>query len=175
MKTKKRFLGLLLSLVLVLGLMPGMSLTAYAESAIGIGTIFQIGTADLGDYYYRQSDVLSTRYDLYRNFGEATISIRNNYSHPSLGNYRVIQISSSTSEYLDKEAQSMGIPVDWKKHPSYNYFKVDNYDVTPIGIMINGGSGTENDPFTFAIVMPYIVTYNTNGGTFIMPITGVNF
>ncbi|MBQ9304203.1 hypothetical protein [Butyrivibrio sp.] len=32
MKTKKRFLGILLSLVLVLGLMPGMSLTAYAVS-----------------------------------------------------------------------------------------------------------------------------------------------
>lgn len=32
MKTKKRFLGILLSLALVLGLMPGMSLTAYAVS-----------------------------------------------------------------------------------------------------------------------------------------------
>lgn len=32
MKTKKRFLGILLSLVLVFGLMPGMSLTAYAVS-----------------------------------------------------------------------------------------------------------------------------------------------
>ena len=30
MKTKKRFLSILLSLVMVLGLMPGMSLTAYA-------------------------------------------------------------------------------------------------------------------------------------------------
>ncbi|MBR1391014.1 MAG: InlB B-repeat-containing protein [Lachnospiraceae bacterium] len=174
MKTKKRFLSILLSLALVLGLMPEMSMTAYAESAIGIGTIFQIGTADLGDYYYRQSDVFSREYYLYRNFGEATISIGSNYSHPSLGKYRVIQIISSTSEYLDKEAQSMGIPVDWEKNSSYNYFKVDDYDVTPIGIMINGGSGTEKDPFTFAIVMPYIVTYNTNGGTFIMPITGVN-
>ena len=33
MKTKKRFLGILLSLALVLGLMPGMRLTAKAESA----------------------------------------------------------------------------------------------------------------------------------------------
>ena len=32
MKTKKRFLSILLSLVLVLGLFPGMSLTAYAAS-----------------------------------------------------------------------------------------------------------------------------------------------
>ena len=31
MKMKKRFLSILLSLVMVLGLMPGMSLTAYAE------------------------------------------------------------------------------------------------------------------------------------------------
>ena len=32
MKMKKRFLGILLSLVMVLGLMPGMSLTAYADA-----------------------------------------------------------------------------------------------------------------------------------------------
>ena len=32
MKMKKRFLGILLSLVMVLGLMQGMSLTAYAAS-----------------------------------------------------------------------------------------------------------------------------------------------
>ncbi|MBQ9887586.1 MAG: hypothetical protein IJM37_12130, partial [Lachnospiraceae bacterium] len=32
MKTKKRFLSILLSLVMVLGLMPGMSLTAYAAT-----------------------------------------------------------------------------------------------------------------------------------------------
>ncbi|MBQ9009556.1 MAG: hypothetical protein IJ088_09530 [Clostridia bacterium] len=31
MKTKKRFLSILLGLVMVLGLMPGMSLTAYAD------------------------------------------------------------------------------------------------------------------------------------------------
>ena len=36
MKTKKRFLSILLSLVLVLGLVPGMSLTAYAATNIGI-------------------------------------------------------------------------------------------------------------------------------------------
>ena len=32
MKMKKRFLGILLSLVMVLGLVPGMSLTAYADN-----------------------------------------------------------------------------------------------------------------------------------------------
>ena len=32
MKMKKRFLSILLSLVMVLGLVPGMSLTAYAET-----------------------------------------------------------------------------------------------------------------------------------------------
>lgn len=31
MKTKKRFLGILLSLVMVLGLLPGMGFTAYAD------------------------------------------------------------------------------------------------------------------------------------------------
>ena len=35
MKMKKRFLSILLSLVMVLGLMPGMSLTAYAEASSG--------------------------------------------------------------------------------------------------------------------------------------------
>ncbi len=34
MKTKKRFLSILLSLALVLGIFPGMSLTAYAEGAV---------------------------------------------------------------------------------------------------------------------------------------------
>ena len=34
MKMKKRFLGILFSLVMVLGLMPGMSLTAYAKSEV---------------------------------------------------------------------------------------------------------------------------------------------
>ncbi len=32
MKMKKQFLGILLSLVMVLGLMPGMGMTAYANS-----------------------------------------------------------------------------------------------------------------------------------------------
>ena len=32
MKTQKRIIGILLSLALVLGLMPGISLTAYAEN-----------------------------------------------------------------------------------------------------------------------------------------------
>ena len=34
MKTKKRFFGILLSLVLVLGLLPGMGLTAYAADEV---------------------------------------------------------------------------------------------------------------------------------------------
>ena len=39
MKTEKRFLSILLSLALVLGLMPGMSLTAYAdETKVGTAT-----------------------------------------------------------------------------------------------------------------------------------------
>ena len=38
MKMKKRFLSILLSLVMVLGLLPGMSLTAYAVSQISIET-----------------------------------------------------------------------------------------------------------------------------------------
>lgn len=48
MKTKKRFLGILLSLALVLGLVPGMSLTAYAETSIPSN-----GSAtENGLYYY---------------------------------------------------------------------------------------------------------------------------
>ncbi len=42
MKTKKRFLSILLSLVMVLGLMPGMSLTAYAD--VNVASVTQGGT-----------------------------------------------------------------------------------------------------------------------------------
>ena len=47
MKMKKRFLSILLSLVMVLGLMPGMSLTAYAEgtvhTALQQGDVIKLG------------------------------------------------------------------------------------------------------------------------------------
>ena len=41
MKTKKRLLGILLSLVMMLGLLPGMGMTAYA-----VGTVTEVSTAD---------------------------------------------------------------------------------------------------------------------------------
>ena len=46
MKTK-RFLSILLSLVLVLGMLPGMSLTAFAED--GKATISGNGTDDISE------------------------------------------------------------------------------------------------------------------------------
>ena len=45
MKMKKRFLSILLSLVMVLGLMPGMSLTAYADAAYGTYLVTSTDTA----------------------------------------------------------------------------------------------------------------------------------
>ena len=58
MKTKKRFLSILLSIVLVLGLMPGMSMTAYADNPYtGAAKIVCTGTqkekAYNGDVYNR--------------------------------------------------------------------------------------------------------------------------
>ena len=122
-----------------------------------VGTIFPIGTADLGDYYYWSHEVVADKLTYkYRNFGNATISIGSNYTHPTLGNYRVIRIVSPTAQYIDWEATQVdpsGPWATWSNYDrSFNYFKVDNYDTTPTGIRIASGSGTEDDPFTFEIV-----------------------
>ena len=121
-----------------------------------VGTVFPIGTADLGDYYYWNHEIDADRLSKkFRNFGNATISISSNYTHPTLGNYRVIRIDSSTAQYIDWEMTQMdpsGPWATWSNNFSANYFKVDNYDTTPTGIRIASGSGTEDDPFSFEIV-----------------------
>lgn len=121
-----------------------------------VGTVFPIGTADLGDYYYWNHEIDADRLSKkFRNFGNATISVEDNYSHPSLGNYRVISITSPTAQYIDWEMTQMdpsGPWATWSNNFSANYFKVDNYDTTPTGIRIASGSGTEDDPFSFEIV-----------------------
>ena len=63
MKTKKRFFGILLSLVLVLGLMPGMSLTAYAATAYTSG---QIKIANLAN-----GDIIRGTCTIYQNSNRA--------------------------------------------------------------------------------------------------------
>ena len=121
-----------------------------------VGTVFPIGTADLGDYYYWNHEIRADELRMkFKNFGTATISVGDNYSHPSLGNYRVISINSPTAQAIDWEQTQMdptGPWAEWSNMPSYNYFKVDNYDTTPTGIKIASGSGTEDDPFTFELV-----------------------
>lgn len=136
-----------------------VTFTAKVEDAVTtptVGTVFPIGTADLGDYYYWEHDLYADRLsDKFRNFGNATISISSNYSHPTLGNYRVIRIESSTAQYIDWQQTQMdpsGPWATWQNGRSINYFKVDNYDTTPTGIRIASGSGTEDDPFTFELV-----------------------
>ena len=121
-----------------------------------VGTVFPIGTADLGDYYYWNHEIRADELRMkFKNFGTATISVGDNYSHPSLGNYRVISINSPTAQAIDWEQTQMdptGPWAEWSNMPSYNYFKVDNYDTTPTGIKIASGSGTEDDPFIFELV-----------------------
>lgn len=121
-----------------------------------VGTVFPIGTADLGNYYYWSHEMNADKHKMkFRNFGNATISVEDNYSHSSLGNYRVISITSPTAQKIDwemtQEAPS-GPWATWSNGRSDNYFKVDNYDTTPTGIRIASGSGTEDDPFSFEIV-----------------------
>ena len=136
-----------------------VTFTASVESAkreITVGTVFPIGTADLGDYYYWNHEIGADELRMkFKNFGTATISVGDNYSHPSLGNYRVISIISPTAQAIDWEMTQMdptGPWAEWSNMPSYNYFKVDNYDTTPTGIKIASGSGTEDDPFIFELV-----------------------
>ena len=136
-----------------------VTFTAKVEDAVTtptVGTVFPIGTADLGDYYYWNHEIRADELRMkFKNFGTATISVGDNYSHPSLGNYRVISINSPTAQAIDWEQTQMdptGPWAEWSNMPSYNYFKVDNYDTTPTGIKIASGSGTEDDPFSFEIV-----------------------
>ena len=136
-----------------------VTFTASVEDAVTtptVGTVFPIGTADLGDYYYWNHEIGADELRMkFKNFGTATISVEDNYSHPSLGNYRVISINSPTAQAIDWEMTQMdptGPWAEWSNMPSYNYFKVDNYDTTPTGIRIASGSGTEEDPFTFELV-----------------------
>ncbi|GEM_PF-1846970 len=127
-----------------------VTFTASVESAkreITVGTVFPIGTVDFGDYCYRKCDMYDYITELLKNIGTATVSISDNYSHPTLGNFRVIVIKSSTIQFKDQ------LRNQWEyDERSINYFKVDNYDTTPTGIRIASGSGTEDDPFTFELV-----------------------
>ena len=119
-------------------------------NVIAVGTVFPIGTADLGNYYYCSSMPNGKQNYLYKDFGTATIAIGNNYTHPTLGNFRMISISSSTAQ-----ARSIDKPdEEWEEATHFDYMKVDNFDKTPTGIKIKSGSGTEDDPFTFEIVLP---------------------
>ena len=55
-RTGRKLLGVLLALALVLGLVPGMSLTAYAANNIGVGTTWYIGDSlNLAGKYVHQS------------------------------------------------------------------------------------------------------------------------
>ena len=121
-----------------------------------VGTVFPIGTADLGVCYYWNHEIYADELNMkFKNFGTATISVEDNYSHPTLGNYRVISITSPTAQGIDWEATQMdptGPWAEWRNMDSYSYFKVDNYDTTPTGIKIASGSGTEDAPFTFELV-----------------------
>ena len=64
-KTGKKLLGLLATLAMVTGLMIGMTVTAYAENNIGVGTTWYIGdTFNLAGKYVRHA---GTGYDPYEN------------------------------------------------------------------------------------------------------------
>lgn len=68
MKTKKRFLSILLSLMLVLGLMPGMSLTAYADGEPSVTTDKVPGTGAIRDPGAPTDDGWNGSYVYYGNY-----------------------------------------------------------------------------------------------------------
>ena len=150
MKTKKRVLGLLLSLALVLGLMPGMSLTAYADTVITtlqVGTVYQSGTSfNFEDYIYLDGPLGG---DSKRTKGSGTISY--NYSvYGDADGYIRLSVTNLEyySNYFNKWTETT---IDLNKDVSISASKYTMFKVI-------SGSGTQNDPF---IIDSYVSTYPT--------------
>ena len=112
----KRFLSILLSLVMVLGLMPGMSLTAYAdnpevkyldengmEQSITNYTVMNRSTRNLSDGWYVLKDVVTV--NSLRINGNVNLILCDN-AELTGGNYGGIQLGEGAS--LTIYAQSTG-------------------------------------------------------------------
>lgn len=119
----KRFFGVILSLALMLGLVPGMSLTVKAEgTAIKVGDIYKFGDTVVfnGSTQVGYSDSFDGTYTL--GYGG------------TMGDPVVHRIVFTVSATEDK----------------YLYLPDPNNDSTePYGIKVKSGSGTRTDPFVF--------------------------
>lgn len=128
MRLKKKMLGIILSLVLALGLMPGMRLTAHAAESKNIGTdvVYVAGDTivlpDGGSYF---------KFDRYSNVEQKS------------GNSTVNTITNQYGD--DYNIETSG---DWS-----SYFNLNEYDYSESsqGLIVIGikfsGSGTSEDPY----------------------------
>ena len=101
MKMKKRFLSILLSLIMVLGLLPGMSLTAYAVETYTI-------TPSSLDYPEGQYDALATNASLPYDTDAKALMAAIGYESNSISYINSVSISSGTNISLGKSTGTPG-------------------------------------------------------------------
>ena len=100
MKMKKRFLGILLSLVLVLGLMPGMSLTAYAVPDGTAVTQSSGLPSSAGTYYLSENITINSTWTVQ---GDTTLDL-NGHGIKMTGSGPVIAIEQGVHLTLNDSA-----------------------------------------------------------------------
>ena len=165
MKSKKRFLALLMALIFTLT--PGLRLTARAEAkSIGVGVTYTVGDTVVlpGETWILEDDSPATPKDC------------------AAGSYPVLEVTKNNPTYPQGKIQLQGeaffgtYPIDiYVTKPSDK--KADD----PIGFRIKSGSGTEADPYTFEFVYDhsapttFTVSFNANGAAGSKsPVTGVS-
>ena len=126
----KRYLGVLLTLAMVIGLLPGMSMTA---QAIAVNDIYKIG------------DTIS--------FGTNEVWCRVSYDGSTLvsGDYTLIYegYDNRNGKYNFKFGDE-----NW----GYSVWIYTVNKGAPYGIKVTGGDGTLNNPFALAVVIAVPVT-----------------
>ena len=150
MRMKKRFLGILLSLALVLGLMPGMSLTAYAASkSMAVSTVFTKGdTIQCGDdevYFYALAGT-DTAVKCKMTGNPIINAAKYWYTNFQVG---------LTQQYTIVSSGQQGYSFYLRNYEP----ETDQSDLNAFKVV--GGTGTSDNPFTLqAIVIVASVTLN---------------
>jgi len=144
MKTKKRFFGILLSLVLVLGLFPGMSLTAYAADVDTTYTITIPSTLTVSGSGWNATGGISATGTLASGKKlTVTASSANSWALKSGDNSVGYNLATATGTY-----SSSATPASWE------FTELSDTATTkPMGIIVEDYStkpaGTYQDTVTF--------------------------
>ena len=165
MKSKRRFLALLMALIFTLT--PRLRLTAHAEAkSIGVGVTYTAGDTVVlpGETWILEDDSPATPKDC------------------TAGSYPVLEVTKNNPTYPQGKIQLQGeaffgtYPIDiYVTKPSDK--KADD----PVGFRVASGDGTEDNPYTFEFVYEssspttFTVSFNSNGAADSKsPVTGVS-